>query len=44
MHLHYTQEQDAFRAEDRAWMEVHVPKEPLITLECKEGFDQHVQW
>ena len=44
MHLHYTPEQDAFRAEVRAWMEAHVPKEPLVTLECKEGFDQHVEW
>jgi alkylation response protein AidB-like acyl-CoA dehydrogenase len=44
MHLHYTPEQNAFRAEVRAWMEAHVPKEPLITLECKEGFDQHVEW
>jgi hypothetical protein len=44
MHLHYTQEQDAFRAEVKAWMEAHVPNEPLVTLECKEGFDQHVAW
>jgi alkylation response protein AidB-like acyl-CoA dehydrogenase len=44
MHLHYTQEQDTFRAEVRRWMEAHVPKEPLVTLECKEGFDQHVAW
>ena len=44
MHLHYTPEQEAFRAEIRAWMEAHVPKEPLVTLECKEGFDQHVVW
>jgi alkylation response protein AidB-like acyl-CoA dehydrogenase len=44
MHLHYTPEQDAFRAEVRAWMEAHVPKEPLVTLECKEGFDGHVEW
>jgi alkylation response protein AidB-like acyl-CoA dehydrogenase len=44
MQLRYTPEQDAFRAEVRAWMDAHVPKEPLITLECKEGFDQHVVW
>jgi alkylation response protein AidB-like acyl-CoA dehydrogenase len=44
MHLHYTPEQEAFRAEVRAWMEAHVPKDPLVTLECKEGFDQHVEW
>ncbi|MBK6490907.1 MAG: acyl-CoA dehydrogenase family protein [Sphingomonadales bacterium] len=44
MHLHYTPEQSAFRAEVRAWMEMHVPAEPLITLECREGYDQHVEW
>jgi alkylation response protein AidB-like acyl-CoA dehydrogenase len=44
MHLEYTPEQDAFRAEVRAWMEAHVPKEPLFTLECREGYDQHVEW
>lgn len=44
MQLDYTPEQQAFRAEVRAWMEAHVPKEPLITLECREGYDQHVAW
>jgi alkylation response protein AidB-like acyl-CoA dehydrogenase len=44
MHLHYTPEQEAFRTEVRTWMEAHVPKDPLVTLECKEGFDQHVEW
>jgi alkylation response protein AidB-like acyl-CoA dehydrogenase len=44
MNLEYTPEQQAFRAEVRAWMEAHVPKEPLVTLECREGYDQHVEW
>lgn len=44
MDLAYTPEQQAFRAEVRSWMEAHAPKEPLITLECREGFDQHVAW
>jgi alkylation response protein AidB-like acyl-CoA dehydrogenase len=44
MDLHYTPEHDAFRAEVRAWMEAHVPKEPLLTLEGREGYDQHVEW
>lgn len=44
MQLEYTPEQNAFRAEVRAWMEAHVPKEPLVTLECREGYDQHVEW
>lgn len=44
MHLQYSPEQCAFRAEVRAWMDSHVPGEPLITLECREGYDQHVEW
>ncbi|MDT9012140.1 acyl-CoA dehydrogenase family protein [Novosphingobium sp. APW14] len=44
MNLSYTSEQQEFRAEVRAWMEAHVPKEPLVTLECREGYDQHVAW
>ena len=44
MHLDYTPEQQAFRAEVRAWMEANVPSEPLVTLECRDGYDQHVAW
>ncbi|QYU70076.1 acyl-CoA dehydrogenase family protein [Leptolyngbya sp. 15MV] len=44
MDLAYTPKQQAFRAEVRAWMEAHAPREPLVTLECREGFDQHVAW
>lgn len=44
MQLAYTPEQDAFRAEIRAWLAEHVPAEPLVTLECREGYDQHVEW
>ena len=44
MNLAYTPEQQGFRAEVRGWMEAHVPTEPLVTLECSEGFDQHVAW
>ena len=44
MDLSYTPKQQAFRAEVRAWMEANVPKEPLVTLECREGYDQHVEW
>jgi alkylation response protein AidB-like acyl-CoA dehydrogenase len=42
--LSFTAEQRAFRAEVRAWMSTHVPKEPLKTLEGEEGFAQHRQW
>jgi alkylation response protein AidB-like acyl-CoA dehydrogenase len=44
MDLSYTPEQQAFRAGVRAWMAAHVPKRPLVTLECREGYDQHVAW
>lgn len=44
MHLDYTPAQQAFRAEVRAWMEANVPAEPLVTLECREGYAQHVAW
>jgi alkylation response protein AidB-like acyl-CoA dehydrogenase len=44
MDLAYTPEQQAFRAEVRAWMRANVPPEPLVTLESEEGFHQHVAW
>ena len=44
MDLTYTPEQQAFRAEVRGWLEAHVPPEPLVTLECEEGYHQHVEW
>lgn len=44
MKLAYTPQQENFRAEVRAWMAAHVPTEPLVTLECEKGYDQHVAW
>ena len=44
MDLAYTPQQQAFRAEIREWLGAHVPAEPLVTLECREGYDQHVAW
>lgn len=44
MQLSYTSQQQAFRAEVRTWMEAHVPRQPLVTLECREGYEQHVEW
>jgi alkylation response protein AidB-like acyl-CoA dehydrogenase len=44
MRLTYTPEQEAFRAEVRAWMKAHAPEEPLLSLECEEGYHQHVAW
>lgn len=44
MNLEYTAEQKAFREEIRSWLADNVPKEPLATLERREGYDQHVEW
>ncbi|HEX2484882.1 MAG TPA: acyl-CoA dehydrogenase family protein, partial [Myxococcota bacterium] len=44
MDLRYTPEQDAFRAEARAWLAAHVPKRPLPSFDTREGFDAHRAW
>ena len=44
MNLVYTEAQQAFRAECRAWLEAHVPATPLRSHNTREGFAQHVAW
>ena len=44
MQLSYTPEQNAFRAEVRAWLETHAPSSPLASYDTREGFEQHRQW
>jgi alkylation response protein AidB-like acyl-CoA dehydrogenase len=44
MQLDYTPQQQAFRAELRAWLAQHVPKQPLPSFDTVEGFEQHRQW
>ena len=44
MDLRYTPEQDAFRAEARAWLEANVPAEPLPSFDTEEGFALHREW
>lgn len=44
MQLSYTPEQQAFRAEIRSWLAENKPSHPLTTLECAEGYHQHVAW
>jgi alkylation response protein AidB-like acyl-CoA dehydrogenase len=49
MDLRYSEEQDAFRAEARAWLEAHVPSEangtgPLPSLDTAAGFEAHRRW
>jgi len=44
MDLSYTPAERAFRAEVRAWLEVHVPREPLRSFDTREGFEEHRAW
>ena len=44
MDLRFTPEQDAFRKEARAWLEAHVPAEPLPSLDTRQGFERHRAW
>jgi alkylation response protein AidB-like acyl-CoA dehydrogenase len=45
MDLTYTPEQIAFRAEVRAWLEAHVPADPLEHFDAtREGFEAHRAW
>ncbi len=44
MNLSYTEQQQAFREEVRAWLAQHVPAEPLQSFDTAEGFQQHRDW
>ncbi|MNR91393.1 Acyl-CoA dehydrogenase [compost metagenome] len=45
MQLSYTPEQNAFRAEVRAWLADHVPAGPLEHFDAtREGFEAHRAW
>lgn len=45
MKLDYTEDQRAFRAEVRAWMEANVPSGPLPSFDLtREGFEAHRDW
>jgi alkylation response protein AidB-like acyl-CoA dehydrogenase len=44
MQLEYTPQQQAFRAEIRAWLERNVPQRPLQSFDTAEGFQQHREW
>ncbi|MFF4271604.1 acyl-CoA dehydrogenase family protein [Streptomyces sp. NPDC001536] len=44
MDLAFTREEEAFRAEARAWLAAHVPPVPLPSLETAEGFAAHRAW
>jgi alkylation response protein AidB-like acyl-CoA dehydrogenase len=44
MDLTETPEQQAFRAEARAWLEANVPPAPLPSFDTAEGFALHREW
>lgn len=44
MDLLFTQAQEEFRAEARAWLEANVPKEQLPSFDTREGFEAHRDW
>jgi alkylation response protein AidB-like acyl-CoA dehydrogenase len=44
MDLTETEDEAAFRAEARAWLEKNVPAEPLASFDTAEGFVAHRAW
>ncbi|MFE9672745.1 acyl-CoA dehydrogenase family protein [Streptomyces sp. NPDC006259] len=44
MDLGFTRDEEAFRADARAWLAAHVPAVPPPSLETAEGFAAHRAW
>ena len=44
MDLTFTEQEEAFRAEARAWLEANVPRPPLPSGDTREGFALHKEW
>src|SRR5690349_12410160 len=44
MDLTFTEEEEAFRAEARAWLEANVPRPPLPSGDTRAGFALHKEW
>ena len=44
MNLSYTDRENAFRAEARAWLEANVPSAPLASFDTAAGAAQHRAW
>jgi alkylation response protein AidB-like acyl-CoA dehydrogenase len=44
MKINFTPEQDSFRQEIRSWLEKNIPSAALLSLDTKEGFEQHREW
>ncbi|ONH31035.1 acyl-CoA dehydrogenase family protein [Pseudofrankia asymbiotica] len=44
MDLTWSEEDEAFRAEARAWLSANVPAAPLPSGDTREGFAAHLEW
>ena len=44
MDLNYSPQQQAFRAEVRAWLAANVPDQALASFDTEAGFAQHREW
>ncbi len=44
MDLGFSAEDEAFRAEARAWLEANVPRPALQSGDTREGFARHLEW
>jgi alkylation response protein AidB-like acyl-CoA dehydrogenase len=44
MDLSFSPEEDAFRAECRAWLEANVPRPTLPSGDTRDGFIAHLEW
>ena len=44
MDLNFTDAEETFRAEARAWLEANVPAEPLPSGDTRDGFAAHLEW
>ncbi len=44
MELAFTPAERAFRREVRGWLEAHVPRAPLRSMDTREGFEEHRRW
>jgi alkylation response protein AidB-like acyl-CoA dehydrogenase len=42
--LTFTDQEEAFRAEARAWLEENVPRPPMPSGDTREGFALHKEW